>query len=181
MLKDVNTFPSSFFCSVRFANWSFLGCEAAANSFTRNCTQFCELWVCCLNFCIFGLYISVSEKYARRAAQWSDTFIHHWRLTASDRFPRTHSSLSVLVTPQLVRSVCVCVFPTSSMMPQIELNVNVIWSPGCLYSTSVHVPETSVYKGGVRAFLSAGTFWKIFFWSVKALTWKTTLREQLNV
>lgn len=98
-----------FFCSVRLANWSFFVCKTTANSFTRNCTQFCESWVCCLNFCIFGLYISVSEKYARRAAQWTDTFIHHWRLTTSDRFPRTHSSLSVLVTPQLVLSFCVCV------------------------------------------------------------------------
>lgn len=144
--------------------------KTTADSFTRNCSQFSECWVCCLNFCMFGLYISISEKYARRTAQWTDTFIHYWRpmsLTSFDRFPRTHLSLSVLVTQQQVLSVCV--FPTSSMMPQIELILNVIisWLP--VLHHPVHVPETSVLKGACQSFsLWVAMFLKYFLWLWKS-------------
>lgn len=121
-----------FFCSVRLTNWSLLVCKTAANSFTRNCTRFCESLVRCLNFFIFA-YISVflrTKQGGQRTVKWHIYSLQKaTSLTASDRFPRTVIT-SVLVTPQVVLSVCA--FPTSSMMPQIELIVNVISSSDLL-------------------------------------------------
>lgn len=119
-----------FFCSVRLTNWSLLVCKTAANSFTRNCPRFCESLVRCLNVFIFA-YISVflrTKQGGQRTVKW-----HIYSLQKADSFWQVSKNTvitSVLVTPQVVLSVCA--FPTSSMMPQIELIVNVISSSDLL-------------------------------------------------
>lgn len=71
-----------------------------------------------------------------------------------DRFPRTHSALSVL---QLVLGLCVCVsacvFPTSSMMPQIGLIVHVISSCDLLAPPMYSFQKPVCSKVAVRVVL----------------------------
>lgn len=112
--KEVRCWHFSFFffsCSVRVANCSFfLFAKPQLIHLHETALSSVNLECALLTSAAFGLYISISEKFARRAARWTDTFIYYWRLCLWQ--PRTgflehaYISLSVLVTPQCV---CVCV------------------------------------------------------------------------
>lgn len=175
--KDVAAFPSSFFCSVKLPNWSSLCAKPQLIHLQGTTVSSVNLQCAVItSACLARISVFLRSMQGGQRNELTHLFITEGYI--SDNFCQASQNtlISISVGNPITSAWCVCscmcvshILHDATDRTDCECD-HFQYSPGCLCLTYVHVPKTSVFKGGDQTFSLGSRGFKIFSQTMTELT-----------